>query len=88
MVEICKKYNHQSTGIMNTLKSAFRASAILTLMAIAFVSFFSNPEASSDIFWRDLVLTKVIALVSGLAAYVLCSLWNAKGYFTNIKSNR
>lgn len=73
---------------MNTLKSAFRASAILTLMAIAFVSFFSNPDASSDTFWRDLVLTKVIALVSGFAAYILCTLWNARGYFANIKSNR
>lgn len=73
---------------MNTLKSAFRASAILTLMAIAFVSFFFNPDASSDTFWRDLVLTKVIALVSGFAAYILYTLWNARGYFANIKSNR
>lgn len=88
MVEICKKYNHQSTGIMNTLKPAFRASAILTLMAIAYVSFFSNPDASSDTFWRDLVLTKVITLVSGFAAYILYTLWNARGHFANIKSNR
>lgn len=73
---------------MNTLKSAIRASVILTLMAIAFVSFFFNPDASSDTFWRDLVLTKVIAFVSGLAAYILYTLWNAKGYFANIKSNR
>lgn len=88
LVEICKKYNHQSTGIMNTLKPAFRASAILILMAIAFVSFFTNPEASSDTFWCDLVLTKVITLVSGFAAYILYTLWSARGYFANIKSNR
>lgn len=86
--EICKKYNHQSTGIMNTLKPAFRASVILTLAAIAFVCFFAEPMETSDTFWRDLVLTKVIALVSGLAAYILYTLWNARGYFANIKSNR
>lgn len=73
---------------MNTLKSAFRASVILTLAAIAFVCFFAEPMETSDTFWRDLVLTKALSLASGFAAYILYTLWNAKGYFANIKSNR
>lgn len=88
LVEICKKCNHQNTGIMSNLKSAIRASVILTLAAIAFVCFFAEPMENSDTFWRDLIVTKAISLASGFTAYILYTLWSGKGIFANNKSNR